>query len=852
MAILAPRPLTYSDLDRESDQIADRIVKTLGDSSPIPVGFLFKQGPTQLIVTLAILKSGHIAVPLDSAFPHARLNFMIRDSKSQMLITDTENTQLAQSLVGSKLTLLNIDEIDRSAEPPKHNPALSSESPSHLLYTSGSTGKPKGVIQTHQNILQMVWSASHSYKVTHEDRVALLFSCGFAASLTPMFLALLNGATSCPFNVKDDLLSLPDWLIDKQISIYMSVPTIFRHVARSLGKRDQKAPMRMIILGGEPVLRQDIDLYKRFLPDECQLNVRLAGTEMLRLRSFPIHKSTQLAGNIVPVGFHVDDKQVLLLNDEGDEVPTGEIGEITVISSYLSPGYWNQPELTQAAFQDKGDNTGERIYRTGDLGRLSETGCLEHLGRKDFLVKIRGNRVELGEIESAILDLPTVDATATRAITSAERGTYIAAYVVMKSGEEFNMNRLRAHIASTLPDYMIPAYIVQLETLPLTATGKVNRKLLPDPEPDKSAVSSDYIPPETALEVELHKIWIDVLKVKRLGINDDFYAMGGDSLLAARVLDSLQKQKNISLPMSAMSAYPTIKTMAQAMESKGGIKPDRAVVALQSGGDRPTFFCVPGAGNIVDGLRYLAQHLGEDQPFFGFQYRGMNGVGEPFTRVQDMAAFFISEMRQVQPKGPYYLGGSSFGGLVAFEMAQQLIKSNEEIALLAFLDSYAPGYPRARYQQKVGTKLLRLLYHFLLPVGERGRFAWKRVRAGLRQRYFRISARIVTKVCKKMNRPLPRRYRFFRGLTLARKAIKTYPIAPYHHPIHLFRAEIQPSASFHYPDPTLGWKDWALGGLHILDIPGQHGDQVKEPTVLVVCEHLRQIIDRSLEQNPAD
>jgi thioesterase domain-containing protein/acyl carrier protein len=374
-------------------------------------------------------------------------------------------------------------------------------------------------------------------------------------------------------------------------------------------------------------------------------------------------------------------------------VPVGIPAELYVGGDGLARGYLNNPAMTAEAFLPHPWATapGARVYRTGDLARHLPDGTLLFLGRRDHQVKIRGFRIELGEIEAALGRHPAIRAAVVAVHEDRPGDTRLMAYVVAAEGPAPSASELRRHLREVLPEYMLPAWFVFLETLPVTPTGKVDRQALTSHAPARAGLDGTFVPPRDALESRLAQIWEEVLGTRPVGVKDSFFDLGGNSLLAVRLLAHVEALVGAEIPVASLFQSPTVEHLASVLRRQGTSVSAPSLVPIQPHGSRPAFFCVHPGGGIVSCYVDVARHLGSDQPFFGLQSQGLYGEQALLTRVETMAAHYVDELRGVQPEGPYFLGGWSMGGLVAFEMAHQLEAQGHEVALLALLDTKAPG-----------------------------------------------------------------------------------------------------------------------------------------------------------------
>jgi thioesterase domain-containing protein/acyl carrier protein len=510
----------------------------------------------------------------------------------------------------------------------------------------------------------------------------------------------------------------------------------------------------------------------------------------------------------------------------------------------LARGYLNRPELTAEKFipNPLAEEPGDRLYRTGDLARWRADGELEFLGRMDQQVKIRGYRIELGEIESVLRQHEQVKECVVLAREDRPGEKRLVAYLVMKkdAGSNLAITSFRTYLKNKLPDYMVPPSFVVLESLPLTPNGKLDSRALPGPELDQTNSDGEYVEPRTAMEKALAEIWAEVLGTKRVGVNDNFFELGGHSLLAVRLFSQIEKILGHKLPLASLFQAPTIAALAALIQ-----EPDRnhgwsPLIAIQPRGDRPPFFAVHcGYGQVLF-YRPLTQLLGPNQPFYAFQSQGLDGTPFKHTSIEAMASYYIGEMRGVQPHGPYNLGGYCTGGLIAFEMAQQLHAKGEEVALLALFDAYNTLRPPQRYTLAERVKL-RLQYASHLTPRERIRYFARKFDGHVKKwqgRFQKIRYRTLT--IDVDTGVVPDEFRQLHVALALERARDAYQPRAYPGRIALFRATIPSDYSYYAPayNADIGWTELAKGGLDIHNIPGDHVSIFDEPSVRMTAEKL--------------
>ncbi|MFS8087174.1 MAG: AMP-binding protein, partial [Acidobacteriota bacterium] len=528
------------------------------------------------------------------------------------------------------MRLINVERMD-PGEQMVELPNVTADRPAYILYTSGSTGRPKGVIQNHRNVLHFIRVYANNLHINSTDRLTLLSSYCFDASVMDIYGALLNGATLYPIDIKrNGFAGLSEHVSNESITIYHSTPTVYRYFVETLTEPNGFPRLRLIVLGGEEVSRRDVELYGKHFSDDCILVNGLGPTEStVSLQNF-IDKRTVDANESVPVGFAVENTEVLLLSDAGKPVEIQ--GEIAIKSQHVALGYWRNPEATSAAFIGPvNDGRAWRTYKTGDLGRRLPDGSIRFEGRKDFQIKIRGFRVEAGEIETVLCQHPLVRESVVVARESEGRERLLVAYVVRQTDQSPTESELRSFLKKQLPEYMLPSAFVGIDALPLTESGKVNRRALPAPVHVDRKPPGATSTPQTALERLLLPIWSEVLGVP-VRVTDNFFECGGHSLLAVRLFAQIEKRLGHHLALATLFQAPTVAQLAAVIDV-ASTHEWTSLVPIQIAGDLPPFFCVHGLGGHVLEFYDLARHLGPNQPFYGLQSRGLDGKQPLHTSV---------------------------------------------------------------------------------------------------------------------------------------------------------------------------------------------------------------------------
>jgi amino acid adenylation domain-containing protein/FkbH-like protein len=830
--IVGNRSLTYAELNQRANRLAHQL-KAMGVGPDVLVGLCVERSVEMIVAMLGILKAGGAYVPLDPAYPAERLAFVLEDTQAPVLLTQsTLRPQLPENhaqVVCLDTTEFSTDETNPVGSAQPHNLA-------YVIYTSGSTGKPKGVAIDHRSPVAFVHWAQEVFLPGELAGVLASTSICFDLSVFEIFVTLSSGGKVI---LVENALAVPTLPAALQVTLINTVPSAMKELLRLQGV---PASVRVVNLAGEPT---PISLVQQIhqLPHVQKVYDLYGPSETTTYSTFALRRVDGPA----TIGRPIANTQVYLLDPNGQPVPVGVPGEVYIGGEGLARGYLHRPELTAEKFVSDpfSSRSGARLYRTGDLAKSLPDGNLEFLGRIDQQVKIRGFRVELGEVEMVLRRHPKVKDAVVVVRESAPGEKFLMAYVVSRHRPVPTAAEMRDHMKHALPDYMVPSRLMILDALPLTPNGKIDRRALPTPDPAQAEVSSAFVGARDAMEQALANMWAGVLKVDRVGMQDNFFELGGHSLLAVRLFSQIKKLTGKDLPLVTLFQAPTIEKLAKILRQEGWESPWASLVPIKPGGSKPPFYCVHGVGgNILEYLD-LAKYMDEDQPFYGLQAIGLDGKRpvENLT-VEQMATRYIEEVRAFQSSGPYYLGGSSFGGLVAYEMAQQLTAAGEEVGLLAFFDTNGPGYPNflpttTAWKRKLDWWLDRAALHCgnlrassgrekLNYIGEKAR-RWNRQLRWKRQHLWDQVRERVGQVF------WPAAIKQVR--VIGYRAGTAYQPNPYTGRATLFRATDQPRGI--HPDRTLGWGGLVQGGLKICDTPGHHGAIVREPRSRILAQQLQ-------------
>ena len=840
--------ITYDALNRWANRVGRAILALRAEGKRKTLGLLLQKGAPTLAALMGASKAGQIYVPLDPAHPHARASKMLENAGADLIVTDDANYSAASKLGADSRPVLNIDRLDSNLSEENLGLSAPSDSLAYIIYTSGSTGEPKGVTQNHRNVLHQVRRQTNSLHISSDDRLTWLASVSTGQAMTDIYSALLNGATLCPFALKEDgLARLSEWLQQKEISIYHSSASIFRHLLDAMSSKAKFPGVRLVKLGSEQVFRTDVEGWKNHFSPSCIFVNALTSSEAGMMRQIFLDHQTVIRQPVVPVGFAVEGMEVLLLDDAGRRLGFGSVGEIAIRSRYLTPGYWQRPDLTRAAFPFDPEGADTRTFLTGDLGRMSPGGCLNYLGRKDLQVKINGLRVEIAEVEAALLDACQLKHAAVVAREVSPGVTRLMAYVVPKKNPAPTLESIRSSMKGRLPDHMIPSEFGLVEELPLTPGGKVDRQSLASTISLPLRADASYVSPSTPLEWQIAEIWKELLDTRPIGIRHDFFELGGDSLLAVRMIDRIEECLGMRFPLTALDSRVTVENVAQVLLDPNRAEFQSPLVALQRAGSRKPFFFLHGdyeGGGFY--CRRLVRHLGADQPFCVLLPHGLDGGTIPKS-IDAMAADRLRVLLDYQPTGPYVLGGYCSGGLVAFEMARRLQERGLKVdllliidasalnvhyrwlwSLISFLGSGLPSNPGAPID---GFSLSRRMMIVLEELSRRGRRVAAHSVAGILSKVFKRrftpannGSRVEAPLLRWLNRQKAHR--------AYRHAVLHYIPQPYSGRVVLFRTnELQSRAP---NDPTAGWRHVA-SNLEICPIPGDHHT--------CVTQHLQSLAD---------
>jgi amino acid adenylation domain-containing protein len=797
------RELTYADLEQRARAFAIGI-----QNSGVGVGDIVavcaERSLDMSAALLGILKLGAAYLPIHPASPQQRIDFMIRDSGAKLMITDRK---VLRALGSVSCPTLSPESLGSSPEVEDTAAAVSLDSTAYVLYTSGSTGEPKGVCVSHRGITNLFNAFSGEPGISADDRALAVTALSFDIATLELLLPLMRGATIVigTSEAAQDPQQLIKILRQEQITVFQATPATWRMLVDS-GWRPANRNLK-IFCGGEALSAE----LAAELVDRSDLVWNLYGPTETTIYST---RGRVRKDSPVTIGRPIDNTQCHVLDQHLTPVPVGVPGELYLGGVGLAQGYLNRPDLTENRFiSNPFDGGSTRLYRTGDQVRHLNDGELEYIGRLDSQIKIRGFRVELGEIEAALERLPAVRNAVVVARKLQAGDQQIIAYLV--PDRALTSDELREALRLWLPDYMVPSAFVMLDSLPLTPNGKVDRNALPSPDSD-GLRSRGSAPPTTTEEKELVEIWRKLLPVNEIGIHDSFFDLGGHSMLATQFVEAVRENTGVSIPVSALFRAPTIAAFARLLKQDSISKIDPVVMPLHEGDGEIPFFAVAAPGANTVGFALLAREMGTQQSVYQLQPTGPEVWGRPFSQeeLHQLAGECIAAMRSVQPEGPYCLGGMCEGILIAQQVILELESQGQEVGLFAIFDTWVIENSQIRPLWAIDYYLQRYRIFRDQPRQER----WANVR------------RIVKRLLQPSNAPNES------GWNKAYWPSKSFQAPRFQAPVLLFKRPRQPY--YYVRDPQMGWGGRSQSGVEICEVNCRHVEVLRPPHVQVIGQRL--------------
>jgi amino acid adenylation domain-containing protein len=840
--------LTYAELDARANQLAHHL-RGLGVGPEVLVGICVERSAAMVVGLLGILKAGGGYVPIDPAYPADRQAFMLESSRAPVVITES---RLPESVPAGDAALVCLDtEWERISTHPADPPAVAHDPRqlAYVIYTSGSTGKPKGVQIEHRSLVNFEATMEKTPGLGDKDVLVAVTTLSFDIAGLELYLPLLTGArvVIASATTASDPRALAELLGGSGATVMQATPTTWRMLVDSGWK--PAGPLKGLC-GGEPLpvaladslLEIGIELWNMYGPTETTIWSTCCRVET--------------RGKTLTIGRPIANTTIYILDPHMKPVPVGVAGELWIGGEGLARGYRGRDDLTAERFvPDPFDGTPEaRVYRTGDLARYRPDGTIEFLGRIDNQVKVRGFRIELGEIETVLANHPAVNSAVVVALRSGGEAD-LAAYIV-SGGIPVGTNALRQYLTSKLPAYMVPSTVTALAEFPLTPNGKIDRKALPEPSRERSD-DRDYVAPRTDLERRLTEIWERELRISPIGVTDDFFDLGVTSFMAAALFAAIEHKLGNTLPLGAIFRAPTIEKLAALLDNTDQRSRWTSLIPIQPHGTKPPIFCIHGGAGTILHLAPLARRLGEDQPFYGLQSRGLYGGAPPLKTVEDMATHYLEEMREVWPNGPWYLAGYCFGSIVAFELGQRLRAAGEDVRMVAVFNGPSPAWIKqwGWYGNQPSLRAKRLAHTQAeaetetapasAPTAPRRSFA-QRVKGALREPRKLLSGLLWytrtprMKAMLALGRPVPEQFREQYFLVLHSRAEQAYQVQRYPGELLIFYGEGL------YEDPSLGWEGFAES-VETHAVPGHNDNNrnaMMEPAVQHVAEWMEAYLQR--------
>jgi amino acid adenylation domain-containing protein len=837
------KTLSYRELNERANQVAHYLRKR-GVGPEVLVGVCLNRTPEMAIGLLGIWKAGGAYVPLDPAYPQDRLSFMMQDSAAKFLLTSSELKRLFPNAGGKTISLDS--DWDQIAKESSLNPE-SSAVPSNLayvMYTSGSTGEPKGAMVLHSGLANYLTWAIQNYSVEEGGSVPVHSSISFDLTVTSMYPALLSGGSIELLPEDVGAQSLLAALRRGGRNLVKITPAHLEVLSQEIKPTEAAGTTKVFVIGGENLLAESLQLWREFAPQTRLINEYGPTETVVGCCTYEVRAEDPRSGSVI-IGRPIANTQLYILDRHRNPVPAGVAGELYIGGDGVARGYLNRPELTRQKFLPDpfSGGQGALLYKTGDLARYRKDGMLEFLGRIDSQVKVRGYRIELGEIESALMEHSAVKMCAVLAREDEPGDKQLVAYVIPRGNQPPAAEELKDLLKQSLPEYMVPAHFVFLDSFPLTQNGKIDRKALPAPSHSNVSAAHEFVAPGTETEKKLAAMWIELLKVERIGIHDDFFDLGGHSLMAIKALSRIREEFDVDLPLATLLQAPTIAQLGALLHKEDFVPSWSLLVPVRTGGSKaPLFLMHAHGGNVLD-YNPLVKHLESDQPVYAFQARGLDGNLIKDATLEEMAAAYVAELRSFQPEGPYFLGGFCLGGLLALEAAEQLTAAGQKVPLVILIQSihpesmdFKPNTPKFKrlwyqIQKRASLELENFSHGRKGYVLDRLRHLWDVVHVRTAIAYQHMTGKNLS-----MSPELSKLY-FFEALGVEhKKAMDKYRPAPYGGDVLVFRASNQLAGLL--ADEHLGWDRTFHGNLDVCEVPGHQQNLLLEPNVSRLAKEL--------------
>jgi amino acid adenylation domain-containing protein len=833
--------MSYRELNAQANQLARYLVDH-GVNKGDNIGLLVTRGFNMIIGMFGILKAGGAYVPIDPGYPIDRQEYILQNSVVTKVIADGDYPleKLTSPDLFVKLKTLDLTVYANN------NLGLEIDSTqlAYTIYTSGSTGRPKGVMIEHHSAVNLVLWVNTEYNIGTDDRLLFITSMCFDLSVYDIF-GMLSAGGSLVIVEQQELMDVPvlkDMMIKYKITFWDSVPTTMDYLVRELEVHNTdylQETLKVVFMSGDWIPVNLPERIKKYFPNTKVISLGGATEGTVWSNFYPVEKVDSKWGSI-PYGRPMNNNFFYILNEQLQPAPIGVVGELYIGGVGVARGYANDKEKTDYAFVKDpfNDRAGGRMYRTGDLGRMQPDLNMEFIGRKDDQVKIRGYRIELGEIESVLRQCELVSQAVVLAKADKERKKRLVGYVVGK--ENYDRLTVISFLKSKLPDYMVPTLWVELDNIPLTSNGKIDKKALPEFDAEEQ-IKDQYVAPRTESEKVLVEIWEDVLKINNVGVTHDFFDLGGHSLLAVQIVNQIKKRTGRILPISILFKYGNIESLNTFLIENDAEKEIKSLVPIKPSGNKMPVYFVHGVGLNVMNFADLAMYLDKDQPVFGLQALGLGGKFPPVSSMSDIAKIYVAEIIEHNPAGPYAIAGYSLGGFIAMEMRRQFELMGKEVKVLAIIDTFADHTDDfiTLFPKKLKRHLKKWIKLSISFISKPGETIQNQKNIRLEDEQYRYDAIKLAKESGDME--------YYKLLKLIKEAylfaLRTSPRIPFNELVYLFRA----STSLHYTNDKqyLGWRKYALKGVKEYEISGDHRTMLLKPNVEKFSRILQEILDEA-------
>ncbi|MEI7613065.1 MAG: amino acid adenylation domain-containing protein [Betaproteobacteria bacterium] len=845
--VCGEQKMTYAELSELSDRFAAGL-QALGLKPGAVVGVCLPRTVELPAVLLGIMKAGCAYMPLDPGFPADRLHYMMTDSNAPFVVI----TQAVQAQLGfDPARVVLFENLLKAPSATFHKTTVTHDSLAYILYTSGSTGQPKGIAIRHAGVTNLLYDLARKLRVGKGSKLLAMATISFDISVFDFFITLMHGA-EVHIATKEQSMD-PHWIaetIDKEaINFLLATPATYEMLLM-VGWQGSK---NLSALCGGEALR--IELAQK-LVSGCRDVWNLYGpTEITILCTFEritLNTPIRSRNGICAIGKPVANTRVYVMDEYGQPCPLGVSGELWIGGDGLAAGYVNRPQLNSEKFIPAPDGKG-MVFRSGDRVQTDLTGTLYFLDRLDDQLKIRGFRIEAGEVETVLNASPLVSQSVVMGIRDVSGQTVLAAWLLPRDrtrNEEYLIGECKKALAEKLPDYMIPTAWKMMSSLPLTPSGKINRKALPNPLPTLPSPLASQVVPQVeemnAMQQTVHALFKAILKVPIIRLDDNFFNLGGHSILAVKLMIDLEKATGKKLPLAVLFSSPTIRELSSVLMDANGDGLWEPIVPIRETGQRPPLYFAHGiSGNI---LKYhaLGLRLSQDQPSFGLQALGLNGKDKPFTSIREMAAYHVSAIKERHPKGPYHLLGGSFGGYLAYEMAVQLQAAGEKVGLLCVCDIEAckiQDFLPTGVKELVDVALLST--RFIKRAAELAMASKEERSAYFAERKKRSQGKVYDywldkhKMAEEIGHESTAVFQQIEEACYI--ALMSYKIPSYSGDMLLIRAKEDHFNNEYAYD--LGWSNFAKGKVTVATVSGDHNSIFWEPHVA----DLIQVVDSALE-----